>query len=209
MSPIILRGKAIKKLSGAVREGVPPAASLPDSERPVCDKRVPPVATGDCEYYQRRHDNFLGRHQSCVHHPPDYYLSYGKKYCVRFSTELYPKLTPKGQAWLAKARLNLQVAIEAGLSKQPLLELENEAFRRVAFKTHPDAYWKAGLHDLPLGDKVKIALTPDAKEWLSGDTWNQAVDVAGRDARATANDATSSVERVAEDVKQYFRGLFK
>ena len=62
---------------------------------------------------------------------------------------------------------------------------------------------------MPLTDKVKIALTPDAKEWLSGDTWKQAADVAGREASASADDAVVAAKQVAEDVKQYFESLFK
>ena len=31
--------------------------------------------------------------------------------------------------------------------------------------------------DLPISDLIKIGTTPDAAEWLSGDTWSQALDV--------------------------------
>jgi len=164
---------------------------------------------GDCEYYQRRQDDFGVRHRGCAHRPPDYYLGYGKKYCVRFSTVLAPTLSAPGKAWLARARSNLQVAMEGGLARAPAIELDGPAFRKFAFGTHADAYWNAGLHDLPLGDKARVAATPDAKEWLSGATWQQAGDVAARDAGAYASDAGHGAKQVAADVVQYFRDLFK
>jgi hypothetical protein len=210
-----------KPRGGGMIPGGPPAApraqdhaevsTAPAQPAPeeICNKSVPAVATGDCEYYQRRHDNFLGRHHGCPHSPPQYYLGYGKKYCVRFSTELYPKLSEKGKAWLGRARVNLQEAIEDKLGRRPEIELDDQGFANFAFSTHAKAYWKAGLHDVPLTDKVKIALTPDAKEWLQGETWKQAADVAGREMSATADDAVVAAKQVAEDVKQYFEDLFK
>jgi hypothetical protein len=189
----------------------PEPATAPAEPAPeeICNKSVPAMVVGDCEYYQRRHDNFLGRHRGCPHSPPQYYLEYGKKYCVRFSTELYPNLTEKGKAWLGRARVNLQLAIEAGLSENPPIELNDQGFTTFAFGTHANAYWNAGLHDVPLTDKAKIALTPDAKEWLQGETWKQAADVAGREARATADDAATAAKQVADDVKQFFRELLR
>ena len=187
----------------------PPAAPAQPAPEEICNKSVPAVAIGDCEYYQRRHDNFLGRHRGCPHHPPQYYLGYGKKYCVRFSTELYPKLSENGKAWLGRARVKLQREMERGLHDTPTIELDDQGFMQFAFSTHAKAYWEAGLHDVPFTDKVKVALTPDAKEWLQGETWKQAADVAGREATATADDAAAAAKQVAEDVKQYFEGLFK
>ena len=66
-----------KPRGGGMIPGGPPAApraqdhaevsTAPAQPAPeeICNKSVPAVATGDCEYYQRRHDNFLGRHHGC------------------------------------------------------------------------------------------------------------------------------------------------
>jgi len=207
---IVLKGQQVSKVEGSPPASVSGAArsvSDPPQER-VCDQAVPRVATGDCEYYQRRHDNFLRRHQGCPHQVPDYYLGYGEKYCVKFSTELYPKLSKEGQGWLTRARQNLQDAIEDGLQLDPTIELNGRAFREFAFGTHADAYWNAGLHRLPLGDKLKIVNEPDKKEWLKLDTWKQAGDVGGREVKATGGDAWDGAKHVAQDVKQYFEDLF-
>jgi hypothetical protein len=212
VSPIVLKGKSVAKTAGkAPASASTPAASAgaAEGDKPVCDKSVPPIPVGDCDYYQKRHDNFLSRHRACPHRPPDYYIAYGKKYCVKFSTDLYPKLSQKGKEWLVKAKFNLQTAIESGLASNPAIELDNEGFRKFAFGTHADAYWSAGLHDVSIPDKVKIGLTPDMKEWMSGDTWSQAGDIVGREGRAYGKDAGDWAGRVSEDVKDYFRRLFK
>jgi hypothetical protein len=158
-----------------------------------CDDKPTPIdptqmCQSGCDYYVKREQDFRDRH-SCPEckdaFPPDYYLNYGLKYCVRFSTETAPKLSPEGQAWLARARCNLQAAMEKGLQQQPDLELNSDGFRKFAFATHPDAYLNAGLSDLSVSDMAKIALTPDLKEWTSLDTWIQAgqvgVGVVGED----------------------------
>jgi len=169
---------ALAAVGGAKRDEPPPEK---------CDKNVPPApqsVIGTCEYYKWRHQNFLERHVTCAHSPPDYYLNYGYKYCVRFSTKLYPKLTPVGQQWLNQARILLQVYMEQGLSENMAqdksLELSNTRFRKFSFDTHPNAYWNAGFSSVPWVDRIKIATTPDFKEWLSKDTWSQFLDILGR-----------------------------
>ena len=43
--------------------------------------------------------------------PPDYYMNYGDKYARRFTEELSPNLSERGQQWLVDARANLQEAM--------------------------------------------------------------------------------------------------
>ena len=128
-----------------------------------------------CDYYQKRYDDYVNRHSCCDEKssPPDYYLEYGLKYCLRFTEETYPNLSLKGQAWLEKARCNLQRMMEQGLQNNPELELDSKQFREFAFDTHPKAYLDAGLADLSLSDWYEIAKTPDIKEWGSWETWEQ------------------------------------
>ncbi|HDR9249755.1 hypothetical protein [Burkholderia vietnamiensis] len=149
-----------------------------------------------------RHGNFMMRHVGCGHKPPDYYISYGYYYCSDYGSNLAPKLSPQGKAWLNKARKLLQVNMEDGLNQNMMgdtiqmaspmpgngsvdmtwpqfeLELNTEKFKEFAFKTHPMAYLDGGLADLPITDLVRIGTRPNIQEWGDGKTWGQAVDSA-------------------------------
>lgn len=50
------------------------------------------------------------------------------------------------------------------------IELDNNRFQEFAFATHPDAYSPLKMQTLPLKDLIRVALTPDLKEWF-GDGW--------------------------------------
>jgi hypothetical protein len=138
--------------------------STPAKIEPTCDAPVSGSPNKGCDYYRKRLDDYKSRHTcpECeAHPPPDYYENYGLKYCERFSTELYPKLSPEGQAWLKRTRCSLQQKLEAGLQNNPEMELDSGTFRDFAFDTHPSAYLESGLAKLPMGDWAKIAATPD------------------------------------------------
>lgn len=145
---------------------------------------TPVAANGDLGYYHARHADFTGRYPNNCPPPPDYYLGYGNKYVTRFTLETAPRLTPEGQAWLGRARVNLQVAIENRREQDPeafdQLEKNNAAFRSFCFGTHADAYWNAGLGDLNLFDLAQIGLTPDVPDLLAWDGVTQAADIGSR-----------------------------
>jgi len=190
----------------------------------VCNKTVPPAPAGimgTCDYYTWRESNFRERHAGCSHRPPVYYLNYGYKYCVRFGTELHPKLSAKGQLWLANARRLLQEYMEEGLKRDMALELDSNKFKEFAFNTHPDAYWDAELANVPwFWDKFQILGTPDLAEWKDGDTWFQAGNVGwlelkhmGKSAaesygKAKMMEAQANME-MSRAIVEYFRNLFK
>lgn len=129
-----------------------------------------PELLGTPEWYDARVADHLRRHHGDPA-PPDYYLDYGKKYCLRFSEDLYPQLSDEGKAWLIKTRTELQRLIEEKLINEPRefvrLESDSEAFRDFAFKTHKGAYLNGGLATLPMVDLVAIGQTPDLADLLS------------------------------------------
>jgi hypothetical protein len=131
-----------------------------------------PQKVGTPEYYDARHADHALRHGGDPP-PPDYYLGYGRKYCVRFSEELYPQLSVEGKAWCVATRTNLQLAIEDHLLDDPAgfdqLESDGAAFKAFAFSTHPDAYLDAGLAELPVMDLIRISMTPDLGDLLTPD----------------------------------------
>ncbi|MBV6881776.1 hypothetical protein NG800_018415 [Epilithonimonas ginsengisoli] len=141
-------------------------------------------------------------------------LSYGFKYCTRFSRVLMPKLTARGQAWLTESKIKLQEFMEKGVIEKTYaaiydtmlvdelednfndnferydwdtwsyifdqekqkqyytnIELDNNRFQEFAFATHPDAYNPMKMQKLPLEDLIRVALTPDLKEWFGEGWW--------------------------------------
>ncbi|HEY9899582.1 MAG TPA: hypothetical protein V6D00_10415 [Pantanalinema sp.] len=166
------------------------SSALAQASVPVSPPPHPMAKLGGTDYYRARYEDFQRRHPGME--APSYYLNYGEKYAKRFTEELAPKLSPAGQAWLAQARLNLQVAIEARLKADPRafdqLELDDEAFKQFAYDTHPEAYLSAGMERLPLKDLVRIGLTPDTKDLFTVMGLEQVAEVAAGLAAAHAKD---------------------
>jgi hypothetical protein len=135
-------------------------------------------------YYLQRLTDFKKRYPNAT--PPEYYLCYGDKYLNRFKYDLRPNLSAQGQQWLDGALQNLQEAIELKIvgrtPKQPgdpdiNIKLENFNFQQYVFDSHVKAYVDAGLLQLSIIEKVKIALTPDCKDLFSSLGLKQAKDV--------------------------------
>jgi hypothetical protein len=139
----------------------------------------PVPADGALNYYQKRHCDFVLRWPTTP--PPEYYLGYGDKYARRFSLEVYPKLSPTGQAWLDRCRVNLQAAIENHLAIDPeafdQLERSGPPFTDFAYATHADAYLNAGLSTLNPFELARIALTPDVADLITKAGLGQALEV--------------------------------
>ena len=187
------------------------AAGLAGGDSSVCDPNevqlpTPVAPAGSLSYYTTRHQDFATRYAACELTPPDYYLGYGLKYVSRFTNETAPLLSEEGQAWLARARVNLQVAIENRLGADPLafdqLEKNNDGFRAFAYGTHADAYWAAGLGDLSLFDLTTIGLTPDVEDLVAFEGLGQVVDIGSRLLGVWGTDAIDYVagEGTTEDI---------
>ncbi|WP_175232062.1 hypothetical protein, partial [Paraburkholderia humisilvae] len=160
------------------------------------EKLIPPNCT-DADW--SRHSNFMMRHIGCGHNPPSYYISYGYYYCSHYGKELFPDLSPAGKVWLILARKYLQINMENGLkqnmkgdviqmaSRDPnngdfsmdvsryKLELDHDAFKHFAFRTHPLAYLDGGIAHLPPTDLIRITMQPRLQEWGSLGTYDQVI----------------------------------
>jgi len=158
------------------------------------DKLIPPNCT-DSDW--SRHSSFMMRHIGCGHKPPSYYISYGYYYCSNYGASLKPRLSDRGKDWLDNARWSLQNYMEDGLSQnmqgnvislasenprngkfemkipQYQLEVDEENFKKIAFKTHPLAYLDGGLAWLNPIDMALILSGPAAEEWGDVDTYKQ------------------------------------
>ena len=161
----------------------------------VCKKTPPSMATGACDYYKNRHENYIQRHQhdskSGGDTPPSYYLDYGFKYCTKFSEETMPKLSSNGKTWLKDTLQNLQEFMEAGVVQKSWraninttfnttylsqgteafytgIECRDNDFTAFAFATHPDAYNPQMFKTLTCDDLITIGFTPSDEYKPSG-----------------------------------------
>lgn len=174
--------------------------------------------------------------------------SYGFKYCTLFTNQLMPTLTPNGQQWLKKAKMDLQKLMEQGVVNKYYvsvwskgyntkngfytagkldaeavkkfytnIELNNVRFQSFAFASHPDAYDPLAMSKLPVHDLIRIMLTPDMKEWLGKETWEQAWTMAknmsyGQVADASweklKKDTAEGIKKAGDKLKGYWNEIF-
>ncbi len=153
---------------------------------------------GSLQYYVWRKKDFEKRNPG--KRAPNYYADYGDKYIQRFTNETNKQLSAEGQAWLKVARKKLQIAMEDELAKKgnENLELDEEKFKAMAFRTHVDAYWKAGLKDLNTVDLVAIVLTPNFNDLMSKEGIEQAQQIVGKLVDHWINNPSEGAERLAE-----------
>lgn len=155
------------------------------------------AANGEVAYYMNRRSDFTERYKGTGLTPPSYYEHYGHKYATRFTNDLRPMMSPEGQAWLDRARLKLQQAIEGKREesnpKFDQLERNDGAFKSFAYGTHADAYWNAGLGSLGPLDLAMVGLTPDIKDLVPWSGISQAADIAVRLGKKWTKDAIDAV----------------
>jgi len=138
---------------------------------------APGTILGSVDYYKFRHEDFIRRFPG--KEPPVYYMMYGDKYVRKFTEELFEKLTEEGKAWMEETKLKLQQAIEHKLRQAPEIELDAEAFKDFAFKSHTEVYEETHAMDLCLADKTAIVSCMDIKD-LFGELGLQVIKVALR-----------------------------
>jgi hypothetical protein len=94
-------------------------------------------------------------------------MKYGDKNAYKF-IKTFASLSSNGKVWLVKAMLNLQLAMETKLKRDPDIEENDNKFTAFAVNSHVDAYVDAGFLELSVLDKVKIGLTPDPADLITG-----------------------------------------
>lgn len=136
---------------------------------------APKTILGSVDYYKFRHEDFIRRFPD--KEPPAYYMAYGDKYVRKFTEELFEKLSDEGKAWMEETKLKLQLEIEQKLQEVPELELDDEAFKDFAFKSHTRVYEETHAMQLCLADKTSIVACMDVKD-LFGELGLQVIKVA-------------------------------
>lgn len=190
--------------SADASQAAPQGDRLQLAERAAPRTRPMPILPeGRLDYYQRRHQDFVARHPEAT--PPTYYLGYGDLYVRRFTTELAPELSEKGQAWLVQARKNLQVAIEVELARNPEIELNDQAFTEFAYATHSRAYLDAGLTSLPVDDLIRVAVTPNLRDTLN----RKGLAVIAETAEEVARDKLAALLHAPADTAQELLNALK
>jgi len=97
------------------------------------------------------------------------------------------------------------------------IELYNTKFQSFAFGTHPDAYNPLEMSKLPAQDLIRILLTPEMKEWMGAETWEQAWIMAknmnyGSVTKSSweqlKTDTKQAVESTKNNLKKYWDEIF-
>lgn len=133
---------------------------------------------GSDNYYLMRKEDFERRYPDSI--APDYYENYGDFYLREFKYKTRPKLSPEGQEWCDKTLLLLQQAMSSLLKSNEDIELNPEKFKEEAFKSHVEAYDKAGICELSIIDKVKIGLTVYWSDLATQNSWTQIKEIGKR-----------------------------
>lgn len=98
------------------------------------------------------------------------------------------------------------------------IELYNIKFQSFAFATHPDAYNPEKMSFLPVQDLFRILLTPEMKEWMGTETWEQAWIMAknmdyGSVTKSSweqlKKDTKETVENAKNNLQNYWDEIFK
>jgi len=121
-------------------------------------------SVGRLDYYKRRNADFKSRNNGEQH---SYYTQYGDKYARRFHA-IRGTLTPQGQTWVKNTRSALHSEIEKRRAHNPVtfskLEKNQAKFQTFAYSSHTRAYLKTGIQHLPIGDILRIGMTPDIRD---------------------------------------------
>ncbi len=149
-------------------------ASMSSMNKP---RLAPEEILGNVDYYKFRHEDFIRRFPD--KEPPGYYMMYGDKYVRKFTEELFDKLTEEGKVWMEDTKLKLQQAMENKLMQAPEIELDEEAFRDFAFKSHTEVYEETHAMELCLADKTAIVGCMDIRD-LFGELGLQVIKMALR-----------------------------
>lgn len=97
------------------------------------------------------------------------------------------------------------------------IELFNSKFQSFAFATHPDAYNPKKMSYLPAHDLFRILFTPDMKEWMGAETWNQAwimaknmnyKNVTGATWDQLKKDTKEGLEKAKDKLESYWDEIF-
>lgn len=192
--------------------GLSPVCPCQAAQEPAPCSVSPPASltVGTADYYRRRCEDFTRRHGGPPPEPPHYYMEYGDKYRAKFAALDGGDLSPEGLAWRDCTLRKLQQMIEDRCAADPCgfadVELDDAAFKRLAFDTHPAAYTDCGLLQLPLGDLVKIGRTPDLSDsLLDWDGLSQVAEVLKKMKPSDAKDiADATLEKIGQTVAKWF-----
>lgn len=211
MDSYIAAGGVVEQDVHAEDVRLSPVFSCQAAQEPAPYSVAPPASlpVGTADYYRRRSADFAERQGGPPPEAPRYYLDYGDKYRTKFAALDSDDLSPEGLRWRDCTLRKLQQMIEDKRAADPAgfadLELNDDAFKRFAYDTHPAAYTDCGLLQLPAGDLWKIARTPDLSDLLTGDGITQVVEVLKKMKPSDVMDiGEATLEKTAEVMAKWF-----
>lgn len=120
--------------------------------------------TGLCSWYVQC---LQAKYPTCTG-ASNYAINFGKRFCDRYA-ETFDSFTAKGQAWVNRTRLCLQIALvpyiedSLQITLAPYMEdskhLSCKGLRETAFATHSPCYVNSGFCSLSFWDWLQVART--------------------------------------------------
>jgi len=129
-------------------------------ELPVCEEISNPLTPIDCAFALGSEGCAQCDYYQCMENqmqcgPNGYLEGFVGKYCQRFSSITYPRMTPQGKVWMEEVRECLIVRLHDG--RVPGETCGDVKQRGLA--DHKTCYLEAGLCQLPLSDWLGIVAT--------------------------------------------------
>lgn len=146
------------------------------------------------------YDTCFAKYCPCQGDPAEYFLSYGKKYCTAFLSNI--SFSAAGNEWRDAALVCLQEKIvpHLDISSTPICNCSE--MRKIAFDAHVACYTQpdASICDLPAADLNEIRKIIDTQDLLSSEGWKQMRDVAAICATKAPDDGRRTTWKAVESV---------
>lgn len=124
------------------------------------------------------YDACFTKYCPCQGQAPEYFQTYGKKYCSSFLQNA--SFSAAGKKWRDRTLVCLQEKIVPHLDISPTPKCDCAAMRTIAFDSHVACYAQpdASICDLPLADLAEIFKTIDYADLFDREGWKQMLEVA-------------------------------
>jgi len=135
---------------------------------------APNALLGTVDYYAWRNANTPESYKNGK--GPNYLTDFAPKYFNRF-TKLdkdWGGVFPGIHKWVTATKLELQLALEDRLMRNPALQNSREELMRAAFRTHPGAYRQGYFGELTYLEKLIVAESLEAGDMMAAG-WGTAV----------------------------------
>lgn len=124
------------------------------------------------------YESCFAKYCPCAGDPSEYFMTYGKKYCVSFLANA--NFGAAGKKWRDATLVCLQEKVVPHLDISQSPKCDCRAMRKIAFDSHVACYTQpeASICNLPMLDLKEIMNTIDRRDLFTSEGWRQMKSVA-------------------------------